>query len=200
MNLPTPLSKIFKARFSHRELVLWSIGLILFIVLFIQFFIIPAGHRALRLKKEIAVMKTRYQQLVAQEGSLEQTIISLQKELTSLEESLPHQEKISGILKALSEKASHLGIQVISIRPESAVPYPNATNPLLLGGRSCEALSIQMELRCSYRVLGGYLTSIEQAFPSAITIDGVNIQKEGGKSSTLKVTLFVTTYLFGNSP
>jgi len=199
MNLPEPLKKIFKIQFSHRELIFWSVGMILFVSLFVWLLIVPAGHRALRLKEEIATMGSRYRELVGQEGSLEPLIISLRKELLSLEESLPHQEKISGILTALSEKANNLGIRVIAIRPETAVPYPTATNPIVLGDRRCLALSIQMDLRCSYRVLGGYLASIEQTFPLAITIDGVEIQKEGGKSSTLKVTLFVTTYLFGTA-
>ena len=198
MNLPQPLKKIFKVQFSHRELVFWSIGMILLVSLFVRLLIVPASHRVHRLKEEIATMKTRYQELVGQKDSLEPIIVSLRKELLSLEESLPHQEKISGILTALSEKANNLGIRVIAIRPETAVPYPTVANPIVLGGRPCLALSIQMELRCSYRVLGGYLASIEQTFPSAITIDGVEIQKEGGKSPTLKVTLFVTTYLFGS--
>lgn len=195
MKWPPSLQKILKVEFEHKELVFWFVGLLVFVIFYSQIFLLPPGRRAQRLREEIKLNEKRYQEVLGGQP-LEEVILSLRRESMVLEETLPRQERISAILTALSNEANGVGIEVISVRPEPAVPYPNAENPIRLEGKVCQSLSIQMELRASYRVLGGYLASLEREFPSTVTIDGIEIQQEGGESSFLKITLFITTYLF----
>ena len=194
---PIPsLKRILRAQFKHRELVFWSVGLLLFIILFVQFLMRPVHRDARNLEKEIVAFEERYQRVVGKGGDLEEILLAREKELVALDIDLPRQEKLSAILTALSSKASKLEIRVISVLPTPAVPYPNPENPLHLEGKICEALSIQMNLQCSYRILGSYLESLSEEFPSALTIDRVEIRKRIGKTSALNVTLHVTAYLF----
>jgi len=203
MKFSFPLKKVAKFHFPHQELVLWIVGLSLFVLLFTNFLISPSRRRVAYLKKQIGFVRNRFEGLSGNEGhSQEEMLVSLRKELAELEGNLGQKEKASELLTSFLKKANDLGINVISVRPEATVPYPSETNPLQFQGKTCQALSFQMDLRCSYRTLGAYLEALEKDIPFAFTVDGVQIEqkKSGAMVSDLRVVLFLTTYLFGNAP
>ena len=191
--------KKLKAFFKeHRKTFIFG-GLVLAgSVLFALFLIWPLSRRVLRLQQEISKVKTWMAQLLPGGTSkpLEEVILEKRSELTRLEEGLPQQERISDILKHLSQQASELGVTVVSVRPQPSRPYPNAETPLVVEGRVCHALPIQMQIECTYRTLGKYLESLTDNFPSVVTVDDLDIEREEGKLPNLKVTLLVTSYIF----
>ncbi|MFH1858445.1 MAG: type 4a pilus biogenesis protein PilO [Candidatus Omnitrophota bacterium] len=199
MNINFLLNKILKGQIRHRELILWLAGLLFFVLIFTQLLIAPTAWQIQQLKEEIVTVNERFKNVLQDQKSLETILVERQKELSALEENLPRQERLSSILTGLSKKATELGINVISVRPSPAIPYPSVENPFRMEGRTCEALLIEMEFLCSYRVLGGYLESLGREFPSALTVDGADIRLEGAKAGLLRVTLHVTTYLFEKS-
>ena len=201
MELPLPLKKVATLRFEHREVVFWIGGLIFFVFCFTQFLIFPTRRQSDQLKEETLMMKKRAHEL--SEGgkfSLEERMISLRKQLSEMEVNLTQEGKASEVLTSFLKKANELGISVISVRPEPPALYPNAESPLNWEGRVCQALSFQMNLRCSYRELGLYLESLEKESPVTFTVDGLDIQKEVGTDSNLKVALSLTAFLFGTPP
>ncbi len=190
------LKKLKFPKFAHQELVFWILGIILFIVTFMQLLILPVRHGADKLAAEISEMKLRTQELSGGGSSLGEVLVSLRQELSATEGNLAQKEKASEVLSVFLGKANALGITVFSVRPEPPFLYPNAANPLRLEGKPCQALLIQMGLQCSYRTLGKYLETLEKEAHLIYTVDGLELQK--GEGSSLAVKLYVTTYLFGN--
>ena len=186
----------------HQELVIWITALLFFTFLFANFLILPTARRVVYLKRQVDFVKNRFESLSGKGGrSQDEILVSLRKELEVLEGNLGQKENASELLTSFLKKANALGINVISVRPEVAVPYPEGTNPLQLQGKACQALSFQLNIRCSYRTLGAYLEALEKEIPSAFTVDGIQIEqtKSGEVVSDLKAVLFLTTYFFGNS-
>ena len=202
MKIFFPLKRGLRFQFPHQELVFWIVGLFLFVSIFTNYLILPATRRIAYLKRQVAFVKNRFEGLSGREGhSQEEMLVSLRQELAQLEGNLGQKEKVSEVLTSFLKKANELSINVISVRPEPAVPYPDEKNPLRLQGKICQALSFQVDLRCSYRTLGAYLEALEKDIPFAFTVDGVEIEqkKSGAVVSDLRVILFLTTYLFGNT-
>ena len=197
------LKKIKKFQFPHQELVFWAVGFFLVITVFTNGVILPSARRIAQLKQQLTLIKNRYDGLSREGGgSHEALLIALRQELSELEGNLSENGKGSEILTSFLKKANELGITVIGVRPEPSGVYPDAANPITLDGKICKALSFQMDLRCSYRTLGAYLEALEKNVPFTFTVDGLEIEKRkiGDVVSDLKVTLFVTTYLFGTAP
>jgi len=156
----------------------------------------PSTMKIARLQSEIAALKGRIAQLMP--GTTDPSWVIEQKkgELSRLDNALPQQERISEILKTLSQRATEVGVMVVSIRPQPAQPYPSPESPLRIEGQTCLALPIQMQLESSYRTLGKYLESLTEHFPTVVTVDDLDIQRGEGKVSNLKVSLLITSYLF----
>ena len=197
------LKRIKKFQFPHQELVFWVSGFLLCVAVFTNAVILPSARRLAQLRQQLTLIKNRYEGLSKEGGrSHEALLVSLRQEFSQLEGNLSETGKGSEILTSFLKKANELGINVIAVRPEPVAPYPDAANPIRLDGKVCQALSFQMDLRCSYRTLGAYFEALEKNIPFTFTVDGVEIEKRkiGEVVSDLKVTLFVTTYLFGASP
>ena len=197
------LKRIKKYQFPYQELVFWVAGFLLCVAVFTKGIILPSARSIAQLKQQLTLIKNRYEGLSREGGrSHEALLISLRQEFSELEGNLSETGKGSEILTSFLKKANELGITVIGVRPEPAVPYPDAANPITLNGKMCKALSFQMDLRCSYRTLGAYLEALEKNIPFTFTVDGLEVEKRkiGEIVSELKVTLFVTTYLFGTAP
>lgn len=204
MKLPFSLKKFPKVKtlqFPHQELVFWSAGLILFVLLFVNLAILPPIRRIEQLKQQVSLMKNRYKGLSQGGGhSHEELLISLREELSEIEKNLTRTEKASEVLTSFLKKANDLGINVISVRPEPAIPYPNAEAPLRLGEKVCQAFSYHMDIRCSYRALGTYLETLDKESALPFTVDGLEIEQKkfGPRVSDLRAVLSLTIYVFGN--
>ena len=171
------------------------LGAVLFTLLFVQ----PSAVRVSRLQNEIATLKKTVEQVVPGGSggrAFEEIVLEKQKELKKLEGGLPQKERISEILKNLSQRATEIGVTVLSIRPQVSQPYPSAETPLRLEGQVCHALPVQMQLECPYRTLGKYLESLTENFPSVVTVDNLEIRREEGKLPALKISLVITSYVF----
>ena len=184
---------------EHRK-TLQMAGIVVAAAALFNFLLVrPSAHRVRRLEKEVAVLRQRIAQVVPGRGAdrpFEEIILERQKELSRLESGFPQKERISEILKNLSQRAAELGVTVLSIRPQISHPYPSAEAPLRVGGRICHALPIQMQVECPYRTVGKYLESLTENFPTVVTVDDLHIQREEGKLPSLSVSLVITSYLF----
>ena len=201
MKLPAPFDNLKKVQFEHRELVFWLMGVVAFVFCFMQLLIFPASRYADRLREGNISVKKHFQELSGPgKPPLEDTLLALRKELLEREGNLTQKEKASEVLTFFLKKANEMGLQVISVRPETAALYPTTEKPLQLDGKVCQALSFQMDLNCSYRTLGVYLEMLEKESPFSFTLDGVEIQKKAEAVAEVKISLFLTTYLFGTSP
>jgi len=205
MKIPLPKIKQLKIpHFEHRELVIWIVGLLFTVFLIFQLLIFPTSRLSEKVVHDIEFVSRRVQAISGSGRPLEETLISLRRALTDIEGDLTEKSKASEVLTSFLKLANDLGIEVISVRPEPAILYPNDKNPLQLEGKYCQALSFQMNLRCSYRTIGTYLEKMSEELPYTFTIDGIEIeldvQKEESQLTQLRVDLFLTTYLFGDIP
>ena len=192
--------KDFLRFFEHHRKTFLTVGIVLGVAILFYFLLLqPFSRRSTRLQDEIKAEKTQMALVVPEINAgraPEDAILDYQKELSRLEAGLPQQEKISELLKNLSQRATELGVTVISVRPQPSQPYPDAQTPLRLEQRVCYALPIQMQVECSYRTLGKYLESLTENFPAVITVDDLDLQREEGKLPNLKISLVITSYLF----
>ena len=186
--------------FEERRETFLTIGIVLGIAVVFYFLLIqPLDRRALRLQNEIKAVKTQMTLVIPQMSSgraLEDVMLDYHKELSLLDAGLPQQEKISEMLKSLSQRAAELGVTVISVRPQPSRPYPSPAAPFRLEQRVCHALPIHMQVECSYKTLGKYMESLMENFPAVITVEDLDIQREEGKLPNLKISLIIISYLF----
>ncbi len=196
--IPPKLKRITVPSFEHRELVLGCLGIVLLIFFFVRVWFIPTAREMKKLKSEIAQSRGRLQEFSGPGGrSLDEALVTLQAAIAETEGNLTQKDKASEVLNFFLTEANHLGIDVLSVRPEPAMLYPTRENPFRLGNKRCQALPFQMHLRGRYETLGRYLELLREESPFTFTVDGLDIQKETGDSSVLRIDLFLTAYLFG---
>lgn len=171
-------------------------GLVFLVVLIFLFLIyLPKWKELVRLKEELSIVESKIEKTGVSEGGmewLEVAILRLNEELKKFEKKLPDKEEST--LREISNTASQMGIEVLSITPSKS-----KTSSLSGDIRGCELreLKISMQLKAPFRVFGEYLRVLENRFPTAIRINNFILKKDGRENSPMRlsISLEITMYM-----
>lgn len=165
---------------------------------FIQFIYLPQRGKLKQLRSELTAITTKLEAALTKleiAGSAEDGIRAMKAELALLEQKLSTRERVSSVLKQLSEQAERFKINVLSISPQAPGPYLDSKGaPIRIGEFGCEKLPIKIDMQCRYRTLGEYLKALRDELETLVTVDGLKVNKDKDISPLLKVELIVTTY------
>lgn len=181
---------------KQKQTIIIVTGTILLTMLLLLLFIyLPKKREIIELKKKITDIEREIQGIQgvgAEKEGLDEIIAKYNNKLKELEKSLPGKEEET--LRNLSNLASKLGIEVLSINPQKA---EICDLPINVKGYICKEMKISMELKTSFKVLGEYLRLLQYGFPTVLRINSYYIKKEGEKYgiSVLSVTLKLTMYM-----
>lgn len=169
--------------------------ILLTILLFSLFIYLPKKREIIELKKKLTDIEREIQGIQgvgAEKEGLDEIIAKYNNKLKELEKRLPGKEEET--LRDLSNLASKLGIEVLSINPQKA---EICDLPINVKGYICKEMKISMELKTSFKVFGEYLRLLQYGFPTVFRINSYDIKKEGEKygTSVISVTLKLTMYM-----
>jgi Tfp pilus assembly protein PilO len=150
--------------------------------LFFQFVYAPKRRRIKRLQKELTTLESdikRFKNLLKEEEVFAKRIFEMQEELSELDARLSQQEKLSAVIKQLTEAAERLDIEILSINPQEPRTFKDEQdNPVTLEGKFCIATPVELNLKCRYNALGDYLKSLNSAIAGLYSVDSLEIDRD----------------------
>lgn len=129
-------------------------------------------------------------------GKLGQVLVDMQEELVAFESRLPDKEKISLILTELTNLARLSFVEVVSIKPQEAVPLLDSSQqPISLGKNPLKSLKLELNLRAPYQAIAEYVKSIQDSLNILATIDEIGITRNEEITPRLEARLIFTVYI-----
>ena len=159
---------------TKREKIM--VGSAVFAVVFMSFYMFfyqPKKKELLRLEEEIKAVDLEIEKIaraISGLRRLEEEVAGEQKSV-SLVKRIPCGEKpVQELLRQLSEQASRLDMDVISLKSGEGSESPHEESPY-------KSLTVVMNIQCSYRHLSSYLKRIND-LPALVTVDELEIIRD----------------------
>jgi hypothetical protein len=160
-------------------------------------FVYAVNNSALRtVKREFFVLNTQIKEITSTMEAfdgMEKGIIALKEKSVRLHEKFPDQAQDS--LAALSNFARRLNIDVVSMEPAGKSDFLYNGKQLLVDGRICQVVRVNLNLKCGFRQLVRYLEGLNNAVPAFICTEKILLRKEGEILPRLNVELNLDLYL-----
>lgn len=192
------MEKIHLTDIQKRIFILAGIITLSFFIFAVLIYI-PANRKMVQLKTEFTRLEEetkRLKKYVGEGQSLEQIIVSLNNRLDKLHVRFPEKEEV--VLRELSALASGLGIEVLSIKPDRKKVL-QSINEEQVAIKDCvvQEMSVAINMKTSYKVLGEFIRRIKEDFPVFIKVDSVQMEKvsDDYNSNILNVNMNVDSYL-----
>lgn len=142
-------------------------------------------------EKEIAEIES----IISESKSMDTGINLLQEEYRVLNRKFPQAEEDA--LKALSETARTLKIELVSVRSQPKAALLDAENKgLIMDNLACQKVACSIEMRCAYKELAKYLSLLRESVPAFLVIDGLKVIKDDAGASRLNIIINISAYIF----
>lgn len=182
---------------SQKKVVGITAMAVLIAVLTGIFLYVPTLQKVGLLKNELMVAQNQIEQIeaaVGSEQSIAEGIKLLKDRYSALDIKFPSQEEEA--LKLVSELARAHNISIITMKFQPKAEFLDVENKKVdIEGKICRILPVSIELTSSYKDLGQYIEILKESLPAYVTIERLNIRKELGAASNLRVTLDLNLYL-----
>jgi len=178
---------------QKKILIIGLFALAAFIIFWI-FVYLPSESSVKILKSELIGLESKIDKIeaiIGGEKSFEEGFNALEEEFQALERRLPDNEEDA--LRAISDAAHKLGIDIVSIKPQPKAPY-SEEKEVAIDGRPCEKMSISLIVHSKYKELGEFFEILRKDIDQLLTIERVGITKAQDQAS-LKADIKLTIYL-----
>ncbi|NQU73620.1 MAG: hypothetical protein HQ547_02800 [Candidatus Omnitrophica bacterium] len=166
------------------------------IILFWAFIHRPAAEEMSRLKSDLELVKKEIAKVKSgHEGkAIKEISESFKEDLEGAMKKLRGQEK--KVVSFLLTEANRLGIDVISMRPETKMPLFNtANNKIFLESGQGVKIPISISMRGHYKAAGEYLKVLREYDSALIKIEDIKMASDEAISPKLQVDLRLTLCL-----
>lgn len=146
------------------------------------------GNDIVRLNSEIASSEVKVKRL----DMLRLENVMLKARLRELQEQLPEEKEVSGLLRQISELGIKSGLKILLWRPEERVPDPSGLYV---------RIPVKVEVSTSYHNLGSFSSHISR-LPRIVNISDIKLTnpvvKEGAQQ--LNASFIATTFSATSTP
>lgn len=186
-------AKIRKLSPSQKKVMLSGLSMAaLFLGLWV-FVYLPQQRQAMLIRSELLGVEKQIRQiesLMSGAKIIGGDAKSLKEKYHKLKGKFPRQEE-DGIT-ALSAFARRHNIEVLSFNPQSRRALLDENKqPLSLGGRPLEVISVSLELKASYKNLIGYLQALRESFPVFNSVESLRVTRDKDAPEKLNALLNV---------
>lgn len=189
---------------AQKKINIVSAAVIAVFLIFLFFVYLPAQKTVARLKAELEETEGRIQEiesLLDKTKPLAENITMLKARYKELSNKFPEREEEA--LRALSDLARNLNVEIISLRPSpKRLLLGQEDKALLIEGKSCRFCAVTVEMRCDYANLVEYIEAVHNELPAVVTVQSLRALKENQDvpaslrvKPKLKVTLTFNLYL-----
>ncbi|MBI5049921.1 MAG: type 4a pilus biogenesis protein PilO [Nitrospirae bacterium] len=169
--------------------IIVSVPSILLIVLFIVLVYIPKNNEITKLKdtignldKEIASSEVKANRL----ATLKIENTRLKARLIKLQEQLPEEKEVSGLLKQISDLGIKSGLKILLWRPDAKAPDP--------GGLYIR-IPVRVEVLTGYHNLGNFFSYISR-LPRIVNVSDIRLSNPAVREGILQVNATFTATTF----
>ena len=175
----------------HKKLLLFAPPVVI-IALAVYLFIMPGMDELTKLRdeadkqnKEIAELKTKTAGL----GAVKAENDRLKARLMELQQKLPEEKEVSGLLKQVSELGIQSGMEIVLWRPRARTVHPS---------KDVYEIPVDVQMKGSYHNLGRFLAHIA-GLGRTILVGNIGLSPEGKTGAVkgvapLKISFNATTY------
>lgn len=169
-------------------------GCILMLLIFIY---LPQRNRMHQLYTQLMEIEDKLKSISSIIEGAEQPDINinrLKNKISNLKQKLPQREEYA--LKAFSDEAHKLNIQLVSVKPKDKQVYlDEKEKPVRLDNMVLYKLSILLEIVCDYKSLGKYLENLQREdFPRLVTVEELKLNKDRNLFPRLRINLLINMY------
>ncbi len=182
---------------SQKKIIIFTAAAVTAVALLGLFAYLPAVREISLLKGEVSGIRDQIEQIEASVGqghSIAEGIEALKNRYRALDAKFPvKEEKALGLL---SEFAKKCNITVVAIKSQPKVEFLDAKDQKVeIEGKICQILPVSIDVKSNYNDLGKYIEMLGESLPAYVTIEELNIRKESGGASGLRVTMELNLYL-----
>ena len=181
---------------QKKILIISSVVFLAFLAFWL-FIYSPGKNRIAKIKSELQNVQGQLRQTQEIIGGTENTGQNMQlltERSQKLKNKFPEKEEES--LRALSQLARKLNIEIISIKPRAKAAFLDEDNKKTeIEGKRCQCVFVSMEMSCFYKDLVKYIQALKEALPAFISVERLQIKKTGAVEPKLNIKLDINLYL-----
>lgn len=209
--MPAPLNL---SKSEMEKMVLMGIGVVVFVLLLLQFVTIPSIRRLGELNKEIIKLRENLKKsetLIAGKPQMDNRMAVLQQKLKDYKSALPPYSDMPNILQNISDIASESKIKITKIEPlkaeqqqtGAAVNPPSPASALAKPQEKAvpsktellyAEMPIKIEAKGGYHALGRFINDIENA-KNIMAIGDLEISSNSDDMYNHNVRLLIIAYI-----
>ena len=179
---------------AQKKILIVGLSALAAFIIFWVFVYLPAESSVKKLKAKLIDLEGkifRIEAIIGEENSFEEGFNALEEEFQRLERMLPDSEEDT--LRAISDAAHRLGIDIISIKPQPKVPFSEEED-VTIDGRPCEKMAISIIIRSKFKELGEFFEILRKDIDQLLTVERVGIAKVENQTD-LNADVKLTIYL-----
>lgn len=182
----------------YKNMIVSGAALAFFYAALVAFIYMPMHKHLVSLKKEYTQIDAeiaKIKDMAGSDKSFDEVITILKNKLDSISTRFPAKEE--GILKAISERATAMGVRLDTLNPGKKRIVESLFNtPVKIAGCTVQEIEITMKFDCGFAKLVEFLTALKEDFPYYLKRVSINIVKASeGPPPQLDVELRVRSYL-----
>ena len=182
---------------NQKKIILISLCVLFIFLLFLVFLYIPANKEIATLKNELTSTEKQIQGielLLAGSQSRDEAIRMLEQRKQYLNNKFPQQEEES--LRLIPEVARKMNITVVSLQPGTRTELLDAADKqIIIENKVASYLPISLEIVCYFKDLVKYALELKTILPAFISINSLDINKEGQLNGKIRVNFEFNLYL-----
>lgn len=182
---------------NQKKIMIISLSVLFVFLLFWVFLFLPANSQIARLKNELISTEKQIQGieiLLMGSQSRDEAIRSLEQKHQYLSNKFPQHEEES--LRLIPELARKMNIEVISMQPGSRAELLDAAGKqIVIDGKVAKYLPITLQVSCYFKDLVKYALELKEALPAFVSLNSLEINKEGQPSGKIQATIEFNLYL-----
>lgn len=144
------------------------------------------GNDIVRLNSEIASSELKVKRI----DTLRTENVMLKTRLRELQEQLPEEKEVSGLLRQISELGIKSGLKILLWRPEARVPDPSGLYV---------RIPVRVEVSTSYHNLGSFSSHISR-LPRIVNISDIKLTNPVVKEGTQQLNASFIATTFSTTP
>ena len=182
---------------NQKKIILISLSVLFIFLLFLVFLYVPASKEIAALKNELKSTEQQIQGielLLAGSQSRDEAIRLLEQRKRYLNNKFPQKEEES--LRLIPEIARKMNITVLSLQPGSRTELLDAADKqVIIENKAASYLPISLEVSCYFKDLVRYALELKATLPAFISINSLDIKKEGQLNGKILVNIEFNLYL-----
>ena len=176
---------------SQKKIITVASIVMLVFLIAVFFIYVPEVKKLGQLKGELLNIQNQIQKIQKlAEGGIE----LLREKSRQIDSKFPDSEKEG--LSLISDFARKSNIEIISTNAKPKTPFAEEDKEKEeIEGKSCQVVSIAMEMKGDYKDLVRYIETLKESLPAYVTVERLSTHSDTQGSSLLTISLELKLYL-----